>query len=76
MTVFNILVPVTGQKECESAIDAALMIAERFKAHLVGLHIKGNPLGKLPYIDEGLAQRDIAREFDNLRFPLLGISVA
>ncbi len=69
--VCTILVPVTGHRECEPAIDAALLMARRFEAHLVGLHIKGNPLGKLPFIDESLAQRDIAREFENLRRNIL-----
>lgn len=67
MAVHNILVPVTGQKDCEMAIDAALILAKRFKAHVVGLHIKGNPLGKLPFFEESLALRGINREFEDLR---------
>lgn len=67
MTLYNILVPVTGEDDCEPAIVTAFLLAKRFDAHLVGLHVKGNPLGKLPFVDESLAQRDIAREFGNLR---------
>ena len=72
MTYRNILVPVTGDAECGPAIDAALQLASRFDAHLVGLHVKVSSLEKLPFFDEGLAQpKDISREFANLRRKIL-----
>ena len=68
MTYRNILVPVTGDAECGPAIDAALQLASRFDAHLVGLHVKVSSLEKLSFFDEGLAQpKDISRQLANLR---------
>lgn len=67
MAIYNILVPVTGHRECEAAINASMLLAKRFGSHVVGLHVKGNPLGRLPFIEESLALRGINREFENLR---------
>ena len=48
MTVRDILVPVRGDGKGEGVLDHALALARRFDAHIVAVHCRPRPEGKLP----------------------------
>jgi nucleotide-binding universal stress UspA family protein len=55
MTIKSILVPVVGQRQGPSAIEAAFFLARQFDAHVEGLHILPDPGAAVPYVSEGMS---------------------
>ncbi len=50
----TLLVPMTGPKGQESAVEAAFALARDFRAHLSGLFIRPDPRAAIPFMGEGL----------------------
>jgi nucleotide-binding universal stress UspA family protein len=55
VTIKEILVPVIGQRQGPSAIEAAVFLARVFEAHLSGLHVLPDPGAAVPYVSEGMS---------------------
>ena len=55
MTYASILAPLSDAKVGSSAMDAALLIAKKFSAHLDVLHVTTDPRQIIPYVGEGLS---------------------
>lgn len=57
MSIRNLLVPVATQKECESLLETALVVAKDFNAHVTALHDRGYDDGTFINTDSAGAQR-------------------
>jgi nucleotide-binding universal stress UspA family protein len=55
MTIKAILVPVIGQRQGPSAIEAAFYLGAVFDAHVEGLHVLPDPGAAVPYVSEGMS---------------------
>ncbi len=55
MTIKAILVPVIGQRQGPSAIEAAFFLGGIFDAHVEGLHVLPDPGAAVPYVSEGMS---------------------
>jgi nucleotide-binding universal stress UspA family protein len=55
MTIKEILIPVIGQRQGPSAIEAAVFLARAFEAHVAGLHVLPDPGAAVPYVSEGMS---------------------
>ncbi len=55
MTISAILVPVTGQRQGPTAIEAAFFLAGQFDSHISGLHVLPDPGAAVPYVSEGMS---------------------
>jgi len=67
MTMRNLLAFLSGEEESGNVVEAAFRLAGGFGAHVVGLHVKGNLADNLPFVGEGMSQRDVARTFEYAR---------
>ena len=67
MTIRNILAIMTGSDVDGSVAATAFLAAGRFGAHVAGLHVRPDVVEDLPYVDEGMSQSAIAREFEARR---------
>lgn len=64
MSIRLIMCCLTGGDGDAATIAASLKLARRFDAHLRAVHVTGDLLDYLPYVDESMPQRQIAREFE------------
>ena len=55
MTIKAILLPVTGQRQGPTAIEAGFFLAKQFTAHVSGLHVVPDPGAAVPYVSEGMS---------------------
>lgn len=55
MDIKVILTPLYGVPADQSALDAALTVAQRFSAHVGVLHVRADPRTMIPYIGEGMS---------------------
>ncbi|MEE2997924.1 MAG: universal stress protein [Pseudomonadota bacterium] len=54
MSFRTILVPVNSPEVSKSTLETALLVAERWCAHLDVLHVRADPRGLVPYTGEGM----------------------
>ncbi len=54
MALKYILCPITGGAEDRPALDAALLLGERFEAHVRALFVRSSVTEAIPYLGEGL----------------------
>lgn len=55
MTIKSILVSLDGTEATSAALDAALLVAKRFAAHLDVLHVRPDSLTEVPAIGDGMS---------------------
>lgn len=68
MTIKTILIPLAGYDSDSTVLNAALVLAQRFHAHLQGLHVCTPAKDNTPFVFDRLTARlkqQVLQEFDN-----------
>ena len=65
MAIRNCLVLVSGDG-AEPALEAAFLLVKKSGGRVTGLHITGDAVMNMPVIIEGMTERQIVREFQNM----------
>lgn len=55
MTIRKILAPVDGSEASRTALQSAFLIARRFQAHVLALHVRVGPTQAVPFVGEGMS---------------------
>ncbi len=64
MSIRLIMCCLTGGGGDGCAMAASLSLAQRFDSHFRAVHVTGDMIDHLPYVDESMPQRMIAQEFE------------
>ena len=67
MSIKRVLLILSGSGSDAAAAGAAFIVAAQFSAHVEALHVQGDLLDSLPYVEFSLLEGTLAREFAQAR---------
>lgn len=67
MSIKRTLLLLSGTGSDAGAAAAAFLVADRFSAHVDGLHLTGDFIDTMPYIEGSMSESQMAREFTRAR---------